>query len=146
DCTGHGVPGAFLSIVGNNFLEQGLNEPSVNSPADALNYLNSGLYKTLRQENSPNINDGMDIAFCALDSKAGKLIYSGAKNPAYIVRANDGSLQKAFPDFRYTLNDNESLGLLELKADRHAIGSLIDGKPLPYTDIVVDVRKGDMIY
>jgi hypothetical protein len=72
DCTGHGVPGAFMSIVGNNYLTQTLTEQSVNSPAEALDFLNQGVFKTLRQDNTQKdktttVRDGMDIALCALE-------------------------------------------------------------------------------
>lgn len=85
DCTGHGVPGALLSIIGNTFLQMSLSEKEVKSCADALNYLNTGLINVLKNE-TQTIQDGMDIAICSIDSKTLKLEYSGANNPVFIVQ------------------------------------------------------------
>ena len=62
DCTGHGVPGAFMSLIGNSYLKLSLNEPSVNSPAQALDFLNKGVISTLQQNNTEKIKDLIDPA------------------------------------------------------------------------------------
>lgn len=126
DCTGHGVPGAFMSIVGHTILEQTLTEPSVNNPGAALDYLNKGVIRTLKQKSSDDfsIKDGMDIALCALDIQNRVLEFAGANNPVYIVR-----------------NGN----LIEIDGDKQPIGAYLK-EPRPFTNHVVPLEKGDMVY
>lgn len=151
DCTGHGVPGAFMSIVGNNYLVQGLTEPSVNSPADALNFLNKGVVKALRQDASNKSNavrDGMDIALCALENKTKTLHYAGAKNPVYVVRNNSvtNPFGENVPEKNLLKSDSADIWLYEVKADKHPIGAFMDEELQPFTNKEIPVQSGDMIY
>ena len=88
DCTGHGVPGAFMSLIGNNLLyqivHQGLTETD-----DILTELNKQVYLTLDQDNT-KIKDGMDLALCRWDEENNILTFSGAKNPLVIVDSKNG--------------------------------------------------------
>lgn len=95
DCTGHGVPGAFLSIVANNFLKQSLKEKDVNNTAEALDFLNQKITSTLNRNVKSNlrVSDGMDLSLIAIDYEKHTLYYSGANNPVYIVRNNDDGPQ-----------------------------------------------------
>jgi serine phosphatase RsbU (regulator of sigma subunit) len=121
DCTGHGVPGALMSIIGNAILNQSLKDKAVNSPADALSFLNSQLAKNLT-----SINDGMDIALCAINKTTMKLYYAGANNPIYIIRNKE---------------------LIEIKADKQAIGAGVDNyENKSFTNHVFDLQKDDSIY
>jgi len=87
DCTGHGVPGAFMSIVGNNILNQTINEHNIVTPAKILDNLNTGVSETLRQTvDDHTVKDGMDLAFCSIDVKTNALQYAGAYNPLYLLR------------------------------------------------------------
>lgn len=153
DCTGHGVPGAFMSIVGNNYLSQTLTEKSVNSPAEALDFLNKGVYKALRQDGSQKekggaVRDGMDIALCALDKQKRVLFFAGAKNPVYIVRAS--SDPACFGDLatekNLTPSESGNAHLLEIKGDKHPIGAFMDEELIPFTNKKIDLQKGDMVY
>jgi serine phosphatase RsbU (regulator of sigma subunit) len=153
DCTGHGVPGAFMSIVGNNHLTAGLSEPSVNNTAKALDYLNLGVNKALRQDRESNdetVRDGMDIALCALDKDSNKLQFSGAKNPVYIVRKSEQVEELGFDYEEGGRNplksETEPIYLNEIKGDAHPIGAYIGEELKPFTPQLIDVRKGDMIY
>lgn len=133
DCTGHGVSGAFMSIIGLKILSQSKVQPNVNSPAEALNYLNGEVYNSINIHTSDEnlIRDGMDIALCSLNlsenseiSKSyAKLEYSGANNPLYIIR--DGEL-------------------LETKADKQPIGAYETEKSFQNHEI--KLQKGDMVY
>lgn len=126
DCTGHGVPGALLSIVGNNFLRLCEAEATVNTPAEALNFLNQGLCDTLRQKpEESTIKDGMDISFLSLNQKDMKLYYAGAKSSLYLIRDN---------------------AIIEIKGDKHPIGSFLGEKLKPFTDHVIKLQKNDQIY
>lgn len=140
DCTGHGVPGAFVSIIGNNFLQLGQSEPSVNTPAEALNFLNKGVSDTFTTGVGDNIvRDGMDIALCAIDFDNDLLFFAGAKNPVYIIRKDEGE-HPIEPTLRA-----EGYALFELKGDKQPIGHYV-GEFLPFNDKEFKLLKGDTIY
>lgn len=121
DCTGHGVPGALMSIMGNAILNQSLSQKEVNSPAEALGFLNMQLVKNLN-----SINDGMDISFCAINKNTLAMQYAGANNPMYIVRAGE---------------------LIEIKADKKAIGADHGNAELKtFTNQVFSLQRGDSLY
>lgn len=125
DCTGHGVPGAFVSIIGNNFLNLGKTNREVNSPADALDFLNQGINKSFNEaSNNEAIRDGMDIALCALDLDRMKLQYAGAKNPLYLLRAGELKIFKA---------DKQPIGYMDLDLKS-------------FTNHIIDLQKGDILY
>ncbi len=125
DCTGHGVPGAFMSIIGLKILNQSIKNKGVNTPAEALDFLNKEVYQTVNrhQRDDDIIRDGMDMSLCAINFNSLKLWFAGAKNPIYIIR-----------------NDE----LIELKADKQPIGS--NAEVAPFTNHEFDLQKGDMIY
>ncbi len=121
DCTGHGVPGALMSIIGSTILNQTITAAAVNSPADALGFLNKEITKTLN-----SIKDGMDMALCAINFEKMELQYAGANNPLYIVR------QKQF---------------IEVKPDKLAIGADTDNAEVKvFTNHLVKLEKGDSVY
>ncbi len=121
DCTGHGVPGALMSIIGSTVLNQTISNAAINTPADALGFLNNEITKTLN-----SIKDGMDISMCAINFKKMELQYAGANNPLYIVR------DKKF---------------IEIKADKQAIGADTDNSEIKiFTNHIVPLQKGDAIY
>jgi PAS domain S-box-containing protein len=126
DCTGHGVPGAFMSLVGSTILNQTVTNPAINHPSDALNYLNAQLKKTLRQQiEESSIRDGMDMSLCAIDVENMNLEFAGANNPIYIIRNGE---------------------LIELKGDKQPIGSDSDEIKKPFTNQIIDIQKGDAVY
>lgn len=126
DCTGHGVPGAFMSMVGKTLLNQTIKNPDINSPADALNYLSSELPKNLKSHQTNNsIKDGMDISLCALDHKNKKLFFAGANNPCWIIRNGE---------------------LYELAPDKFSISANPESKFSPFTNKSFDLNSGDLIY
>ena len=121
DCTGHGVPGALMSIIGSTILNQTTTAAAVNSPADALGFLNKEITKTLN-----SIKDGMDMALCAINFNKMELQYAGANNPLYIVR------QKQF---------------IEIKPDKQAIGADTENSEVKvFTNHVIKLEKGDSVY
>lgn len=126
DCTGHGVPGAFMSIVGYNGLNKIIQEYRLCNPAAILNQLNIEVRKTLRQENdSSEVKDGMDIALCSLDRGANILEYAGANNPLYLIR--NGQLQV-------------------FNGDKFPIGMYKEGKNTLFHNRAIELEKGDAIY
>jgi serine phosphatase RsbU (regulator of sigma subunit)/Tfp pilus assembly protein PilF len=126
DCTGHGVPGALMSVVGFNLLTQAINEVNLVKPSEILKHLDAGVTKTLRQsEEGKGVKDGMDLSICSLNRKTLQLEYAGAFNSLYYI--SDGILT-------------------EIKADKFPIGVNTDGKVDNYTNHVVQLKKGDCVY
>jgi serine phosphatase RsbU (regulator of sigma subunit) len=87
DCTGHGVPGAFMSIIGNSLLNEIAHETSVSEPALILNALRDKIILALKQRSSDlETKDGMDMVLCCIDRENKKLSFAGANNPLYLIR------------------------------------------------------------
>jgi sigma-B regulation protein RsbU (phosphoserine phosphatase) len=121
DCTGHGVPGALMSIIGSTILNQSISNAAVNSPADALDYLNKEINKNLN-----SIKDGMDMALCAINFETMKLQYAGANNSLYLIRGRE---------------------LIEIKADKQAIGADSENADVKvFTNHFIDLERGDAVY
>jgi len=132
DCTGHGVPGAFMSIIGNTLLNEIVTEKNISEPAEILNELHVGVKTALQQSNSENERrDGMDIALCALNEDNTLLQYAGANRPVWI--------------FRRDMSSDVSFELI--KADKFPIGGLdINEKKRQFTQHNIPVKKGDIVY
>jgi serine phosphatase RsbU (regulator of sigma subunit) len=124
DCTGHGVPGAFMSMIGNDLLNHIIIEKGITQPAEILNQLNKGVKKALKQEaaNSEN-SDGMDIAFCSIDLTNSKLEYAGAMRPLF----------------------HASGELYEIHADKTSIGGITDDN-YQFVNHELSLKKGDSVY
>ena len=125
DCTGHGVPGAFMSIVGQNILNQAVNEYGLSKPNLVLNSLNKGVSRTLGTDEDNVIRDGMDLALCALDKKNMTLEFAGAFNPLWILRKNE---------------------IIEIKGNKFPIGSFIDESIQNFDNHEFKLKKGDILY
>jgi len=126
DCTGHGVPGAFMSMIGNSLLNEIVNDNGVDEPAKILQQLKEGVIKSLKQTGEAGKQkDGMDIALCAFDFKNNKLEFSGAYNP--LIRIREGELE-------------------ETRSDRMPIGIYSDDGGRKFTNHELEMKKGDMYY
>ena len=126
DCTGHGVPGAFMSIVAYNILKYVVNNNNETQPARILDALNIGVSETLHQASSEtHTRDGMDLALCSIDFQKKELQYAGAYNPLYLIR--DGQLK-------------------EFKADKFPIGYYTGTTAKPYKNNTIELKAGDMVY
>jgi serine phosphatase RsbU (regulator of sigma subunit) len=126
DCTGHGVPGALMSVVGFNLLNQAVNEMGLTKPSDIIHHLDYGVNKLLRQSDGGNtVKDGMDLALCSYDPRTKKLQYAGVFNPAYIISKGE---------------------FIQLKPDKFPIGINTDGVTDEYTNHECQLYPGDMIY
>ncbi|MDQ3192858.1 MAG: SpoIIE family protein phosphatase [Bacteroidota bacterium] len=126
DCTGHGVPGAFMSIVGYNILKHIVNKLHELEPATILNHLNNGVSETLHQGLDENTTkDGMDIALCSIDYEKNEIEYAGAYNPLYIIRNQE---------------------LIEIKGDKFPIGMYVGENQKYYTNHKLKLEKGDTVY
>jgi serine phosphatase RsbU (regulator of sigma subunit) len=125
DCTGHGVPGAFMSMLGVSFLNEIINKGQVLESDLILNHLRNRVKKTLGQTGKEGeAKDGMDIAICVIDFEKMALEYSGAYNPLYLYRNNE---------------------LIEYKADKMPIGIYIREKE-SFTKHQIPIQKGDTFY
>jgi serine phosphatase RsbU (regulator of sigma subunit)/tetratricopeptide (TPR) repeat protein len=109
DCTGHGVPGAFMSLIGSNLLKEIVDEKKIYSPELILNELSKGIQHTLQQEKTAN-RDGMDLAIVLIDKENRKVEFAGAKNP--IVYIQNGQLF-------YLKGDHYEIGGNTTKQDVH---------------------------
>ncbi|MFK8036710.1 MAG: 7TM diverse intracellular signaling domain-containing protein [Crocinitomicaceae bacterium] len=143
DCTGHGVPGAFMSIVGNNFLTQSIAENQLVTPADILQFLNKGVSDTLKQNiQGELVRDGMDMALCMLNTERTELQFSGAKNPLYIVRKREHEL----PAIGQIKSENDLYSVIEIKGDKQPIGNHSGAALAPFTNYTIPLVKSDQIY
>jgi serine phosphatase RsbU (regulator of sigma subunit)/Tfp pilus assembly protein PilF len=105
DCTGHGVPGAFMSLLGNSFLENIIYDEKVIAPEKILDKLNHSIQKALKQAETNN-QDGMDMALCSINQKNKTVEFSGAKNPLVYIQNNEVHIVKGdkFPIGRSLYN------------------------------------------
>lgn len=126
DCTGHGVPGALVSIIGNHLLEAGKLSNGLLNPGQAMDELSVGMNAALNSRySSHQLRDGMDLTLCVLDLHERKLHFSGARNSAYIVRSGE---------------------LIELKGDRKSIGFNPNEESHQFQTHILDLELGDLIY
>jgi ligand-binding sensor domain-containing protein/serine phosphatase RsbU (regulator of sigma subunit) len=94
DCTGHGVPGAFMSMIGHNLMHQIIQEKGVTDPGDILNALHKGVQESLRQGNNEiNTNDGMDVSIVAINDSTNTRLWAGANRPLILI-TKDGEFDK----------------------------------------------------
>lgn len=125
DCTGHGVPGAFMSLVGHNILKDIINNTSIIQPSEILDRLRDGVVSTLRVNDSGRqAKDGMDMTLCTINYETLELQYAAAFNPLYIVR--DGEL-------------------ILHPANKFPIGLFI-GEKTNFDNYSIQLQKGDQIY
>lgn len=126
DCTGHGVPGAFMSMLGNTLLNQTITNPNVKTAADVLNYLNHKLPENLKSTGGEqSIRDGMDMTLCIFDLNNMKMQFAGANNPCWVIREDQ---------------------IIELKGDKQAISASTDLEKRDFTNRIFDLKKNDSIY
>lgn len=124
DCTGHGVPGAFMSLVGHNILEDIINNSNLSQPAEIMNALRDGVIKALNADNNQDTKDGMDMTMCCIDYETLELQYSAAFNPLYIVR--NGQLN-------------------QYDANKFPIGKFL-GEKQNFTNQKIQLQKGDQLF
>ncbi len=93
DCTGHGVPGAFMSMIGNDILNTIIHDKEIYSPHEILYWLDTLIRKALKQDENEN-RDGMDVILCAIDTTQKQIQYAGAMNPLYYVQDQNKELQE----------------------------------------------------
>jgi len=127
DCTGHGVPGAFMAIIGNELLNAIVVEKEILKSNEILKMLRLGIQQVLKQQETRN-QDGMDIALCVLDKENHILEFSGAKNPFYYIEESEYTNQELNTFQKIVQKDTQKhlLQLKEIKGDRITIGGILD--------------------
>ncbi len=130
DCTGHGVPGAFMSIIGLDLIKNAVEQQQLYNPAHMLTLLNRGIHSTFASSGNNDakgfhINDGMDIAVCVIDKPTGTMEFAGGMSTIYLIR------------------DNE---MFSYKGDRRPIGSVASGETYEFEQHTIQLQDNDFIY
>ncbi|HRG01519.1 MAG TPA: SpoIIE family protein phosphatase [Bacteroidia bacterium] len=126
DCTGHGVPGAFMSIVGFNLLSKAIHENKCDTPADILQQVNIDLTETLKQTlETSSVKDGMEISLCKWNKKNNELLFAGANTIVYHVSDKQMNI---------------------IKGNKHPIGGFYGEQLKPFQNIKINVDAGDCVY
>lgn len=124
DCTGHGVPGAFMSMIGNTILNKVVPDYRT-KPAEILDEMRKEVIKTMQQSEENSQRDGMDIALCTINHRTNVIEYAGAFNPLCLFRNGE---------------------LIEVKADRMPIGSYFGNIDKKYTNHSIELKSGDTFF
>jgi serine phosphatase RsbU (regulator of sigma subunit) len=125
DCTGHGVPGAFLSIVGYNHIHQAVNIHQIVSPEKILDKVREDVSQTLKQYDDNAANDGMDVSVCSFNRTTKQLKFAGANHAVWILRNNS---------------------IHEIKGDAQPIGAYPGQEIIPYSLKEFQLEKNDRVY
>jgi serine phosphatase RsbU (regulator of sigma subunit) len=125
DCTGHGVPGAIISMIGLEIIEKTINEDLIETPSKILGLLDKGLERTFSRKKNIGtiIRDGMDLGLCVIDKERRKVVFAGAFFPLYLIRNNR---------------------LTEIKGNKIIVGMNPEG--LEFNDNELDLEDGDVFY
>ena len=130
DCTGHGVPGAFMSMIGNRLFNEIISEKRIFDPAEILDHINHSIVKALKQERTDN-TDGMDVCLISMehtDVPKRKISFAGAKRPLFYYSQDQGTIKK-------------------IKGDRYSIGGINKNKKQKqFTTQQLTLAKGDILY
>ncbi len=128
DCTGHGIPGALMTIVGNNLLNSAVNEKKIYEPSMILDYMQSNI-RTLMYQDKRNkgLKDGMDVSLFSYDKKNMKIEFSGARSNIYLIKENE---------------------LIEFRGNKMSIGGVTQYRNTGklFENISIDVNEGDTVY
>lgn len=127
DCTGHGVPGAFMSMIGNNLLNQIVIENRIHDPALILETMHGGIRRALKQDSAETESqDGMDVALCRIERETGLVVFAGAKRPLYLI--------------------DEQGEFIEIKGDTKSIGGKQKEARRTFTNHEIQIGKGVTLY
>jgi len=152
DCTGHGVPGAFMSILAVSAINFAVLNKGHKEPAKVLQTTNNYVFNTLKYYNgnskSCTTKYGMDMLFCKLNREKLNLEYSGANRPLYIVRKNKGkdSEEIGLEKETYKVKVFSDALIFEIKATKKSVGVLDKKQSYSYVNNRIKVKQGDMLY
>jgi serine phosphatase RsbU (regulator of sigma subunit) len=126
DCTGHGVPGALISVVNYNLLNKAVLEKNLVTPSEILDAVNIWLTESLHQSyGESDVKDGMDVTLIAISKHSNEMLFAGANNPIYIV--SDGELKR-------------------IKGDKFPVGAFLEDQIQKFTTHKIQIKSGDCIY
>lgn len=126
DCTGHGVPGAFMSMIGNQLLNHIVVEGGITEPSEILKEMDKGIQKALQNETGKEMNDGMDIAFCRVDKNENTITFAGALRPLFYYNGEQ---------------------LQEIQGSKYPLGSFFNyGSTKNFDQHTIKYSEGDSIY
>jgi len=126
DCTGHGVPGGFMSMLSYNLLNDAINEQHIAKPSEIINFIGKRINKILRQRaDDSSVKDGLDLALCCYDSKSMLLEFAGVQSTMFLISNNN---------------------IKEYSSDWHPIGEPFHDNFFAYSNTEINVTKGDSIY
>jgi len=130
DCTGHGVPGAFMSILGISILNEIVTFRNIKMPAQVLTEMRHYIKRTLQQTGQKDEqHDGIDIAFCCISTETNELTFAGAHNPFWLFRKNE---------------TENIIEFIEIHADRQPVGIYLKEKP--FTENKLQLQTDDVFY
>lgn len=129
DCTGHGVPGAMVSVVCSNALNRAVKEFTLHEPGKILDKVRDLVIETF-SKSEDDVKDGMDISLCAYNKKTNQLLWAGANNPLWIIKAS-------------YVNESQT-ELVEVRPNKQPIGKT--EHPVPFTTHSIQLEKGDSFY
>ncbi|HBS85653.1 MAG: hypothetical protein A2W91_14180 [Bacteroidetes bacterium GWF2_38_335] len=140
DCTGHGVPGAFMSMLGVTLLDEIVTKQRIKNPAEILNRLRDNIIVALKQQEHESNNektgtlsavrDGMDISLCLYDPASGELVFAGANSPGYLIPRKDSTAERL---------------IVEIKPDKMPVGLYLK-ETTDFSFQTVNISKGDMLF
>ena len=133
DCTGHGVPGGFMSMLGNSFLNEIVVENKIFKADEILNKLRAKIISALEQKGGTQQKDGMDISLCVWNKIDNTLEFAGANNPLWLLKNAVSS------------SGVENRELQEYKADKMPIGTYLETET-PFSSVTIQLQKGDIIF
>ena len=144
DCTGHGVPGAFMSVLGISSLNDIINETEKElTSGEILDILRDKVITSLKQDTEGSISvSGIDLALIILDIKNKQIQFSGAKNPIFLIR--NKKIPGTFENSDYSVTDSDNYNLFHFKPDKMHIGL----HPIfePFKTQIIKFEKGDTVY
>lgn len=149
DCTGHGVPGAFMSMLGVSLLNDIVGKEGVVDAGEILNGLRKGVIDSLKQDKevslgSDSVKDGMDISLCSIHLPSGEISWAGANNPLFII-SSEKPLFSSNPEMKvFDMETDNPLKLFEIKPDKMPIA--ISERMKPFTSQRFKLQSGDQIY
>jgi len=130
DCTGHGVPGAFMSLICNSILYETIMDKKILNPSAILSRLNTGIINLLRQDNDENSSmDGMELSLCVIDYEKSKIEFAGAMNPGFLIKNGKVEMLEA---------DVQTIGGMNYFLDK--------SKEAEFTTTTIELEKGMSLY
>ncbi|MCH8330002.1 MAG: SpoIIE family protein phosphatase, partial [Bacteroidetes bacterium] len=146
DCTGHGVPGAFMSMINSALLNEAVNDHNITHPNEVLYDVRKGIVTSLKQTGEAGESkDGMDAALIKVDKKNNKLSFAGAHNPLWLIRTTSDPVIDLDGTQYEPILEVDKYKLYEIKADKQPVG-FYTAEMTPFTHHEIDIKPNDMIY